>query len=400
MREILRWIIPGGGLFLLALALKMGMGPEGSVDAVVSGYPWAIYGSTFFLALFFHRSRVAVSTLALGGTAWIGASHAGGFTAFFFAGGVLALILGAAALMKDRGVLTTPGLLQFGFVGIATFFGALFISVAPEDMAVFMAAMPLPPSLTMWSGFPQPVFLAFALVLPTTFVAALVRRSPVERGTFWAVILSALALYFSADGGLMALFLMAGGLTLGLSVVETSYAMAYKDDLTGLKGRRALVRDLDGLGGLYTAAMVDVDHFKKFNDRYGHDVGDQVLRMVAVQLGMTSGGARAYRYGGEEFTLLFPGKGREETLPFLEEARENVAAATFTLRHKRRPRKKPVDAGSWKFADALAPKLLSVTVSIGVADSTGTETEPEAVLKKADRALYRAKKAGRNRVSK
>jgi len=160
------------------------------------------------------------------------------------------------------------------------------------------------------------------------------------------------------------------------------------------------MRDLDGLSGLYTAAMVDVDHFKKFNDRYGHDVGDQVLRMVATQLAKTPGGGRAYRYGGEEFTLLYSGKGREEVLPHLEEVRKDVEVATFTLRHWRRPLKKPVDPGSWKFAEAQKAKELSVKVSIGVADSTGTDSDPSAVLKKADRALYRAKKAGRNRVSK
>lgn len=400
MRGLLQWIAPGAGLLLLALALKMGLGPEGVVEGVVTGYPWAVYAATFFLAVFFHRSRVVVAVLALAVTAWIGVSHAGGFTAFFFAGGILALLLGATAVLKDRGLFTTPGLLQMGVAGVVAFFSALFISVAPEDMAVFMAAMPFPASLTVWSGLPQPVFVAFALALPTTLVAAVVRKGPVERGVFWAVIMTALALYFSTDTSMLALFLMAGGLTLGLSVVETSYAMAYKDDLTGLPARRALMRDLDGLGGLYTAAMVDVDHFKKFNDRHGHDVGDQVLRMVAIALEKTTGGGRAYRYGGEEFTILFPGKGREETLPYLEEVRKAVAAATFTLRHRRRPRKRPVDAGSWKFADAQKPKLLSVAVSIGVADSTGTDSEPEAVLKKADRALYRAKKAGRNRVSK
>ena len=176
--------------------------------------------------------------------------------------------------------------------------------------------------------------------------------------------------------------------------------MAYRDDLTGLPARRALMRDLDALGGLYSAAMVDVDHFKRFNDRHGHDVGDQVLRMVATQIGRVRGGGRAYRYGGEEFTLLFPGKAKKETLEHLEEVREWVADATFTLRHWRRPRKKPVDPGGWKFSDGAKAKRLSVTVSIGVADSAGAEVEPEEVLKKADRALYRAKKNGRNRVAK
>jgi GGDEF domain-containing protein len=400
MKAILHWTFPGALLFLLAFFLKGGLGPEGIVEKVVTGYPWAVYGTTFFLGVFFHRSRVAVASLALGATAWIGATQAGGFTAFYFAGGILALVLAATALLQDRGLFTTPGLMQVGVVGVVAFFSALFMGVAPQDMAAFMAAMPLPAALTVWSGFPQPVFLAFAVALPTTLGAALMREGPVERGAFWAVAMSATALYLTTEPAVVALFLMAGGLTLGLGVVETSYAMAYKDDLTGLPARRALMRDLDGLGGLYTAAMVDVDHFKKFNDRYGHDVGDQVLRMVGTQLAKTPGGGRAYRYGGEEFTLLFSGKGREEVFPYLEEVRKGVENARFTLRHWRRPRKKPVDAGSWKFAEAQKPKELSVEVSIGVADSTGSDSEPPAVLKKADRALYRAKRAGRNRVSK
>ena len=74
---------------------------------------------------------------------------------------------------------------------------------------------------------------------------------------------------------------------------------------------------LDGIKGLYTIAMVDVDHFKTFNDKHGHDVGDQVLQLVASRLARSPGGGRAYRYGGEEFTLIFPGRTREQALPHL-----------------------------------------------------------------------------------
>jgi len=79
-----------------------------------------------------------------------------------------------------------------------------------------------------------------------------------------------------------------------------------------LPSRRALIERLPSLGRRYTVAMVDVDHFKNFNDTYGHDAGDQVLRMVASRLGEVSGGGTAFRYGGEEFTILFPGKGGKE----------------------------------------------------------------------------------------
>ena len=86
--------------------------------------------------------------------------------------------------------------------------------------------------------------------------------------------------------------------------------MAYDDELTGLPARRALNEALTRLRGVYTVAMVDIDHFKRFNDEHGHDVGDQLLRMVGARVGEVRGGGRAFRYGGEEFAVLFPGSGR------------------------------------------------------------------------------------------
>ena len=400
MKPVIQWTVPGGILLAGAVAMKMGLGPVGLLDRVVSGYPWVVYGTVLLLAVFFHRSRVVVAVLALGVTAWVAESKAGGFTSLYLAGAILAILLGAVALMKDRGILSPGSILQLGGAVVAGVFGALFVGAAPKDMADFLAAMPLPAALTVWSGFPQPVFVAFLLALPTALVAALVRKGPVERGTFWSLVMVALGLYFTTDGAAVQLFLMAAAATMGLSVVEVSYAMAYRDDLTGLPARRALMRDLDGLGGGYTAAMVDVDHFKRFNDRYGHEVGDQVLRMVGAQLARSPGGGRAYRYGGEEFTILFPGKSRQEAVEHLERVRRMVEDATFTLRHWRRPRKKPVNPGGGKLAEAGRPKQLGVTVSIGVAESGGSDVGPDEVLRKADQALYRAKKAGRNRVAK
>lgn len=78
--------------------------------------------------------------------------------------------------------------------------------------------------------------------------------------------------------------------------------------------------------------MADVDHFKAFNDTHGHDVGDQVLRMVAAQLRRVSGGGYAYRYGGEEFTLVFPGKTAVEAMPYLETVRQAIEAYQMRLR--------------------------------------------------------------------
>src|SRR5258708_12981696 len=82
--------------------------------------------------------------------------------------------------------------------------------------------------------------------------------------------------------------------------------------------------------------MLDVDHFKKFNDTYGHDSGDHALRMVASKLAHVSGGGRAYRYGGEEFAVVFPGKSLAEAAVAMDKLRRVIEHASFVARAKTR----------------------------------------------------------------
>ena len=170
--------------------------------------------------------------------------------------------------------------------------------------------------------------------------------------------------------------------------------MAYRDELSGLPARRALNEALLQLPSRYAVAMVDVDHFKEFNDQYGHNVGDQVLRMVASRLLEVSGGGKAFRYGGEEFTVIFPGRSAGEAVPHLETVRRVIERSSFALRGKDRPRKKPKKPKS----TGRPRKEVSVTVSVGVAEPDRRHTTPDQVIKAADQALYRAKKGGRNQV--
>src|SRR5207253_9119178 len=128
-----------------------------------------------------------------------------------------------------------------------------------------------------------------------------------------------------------------GGLILVLSLIETWHGMAYDDELTGLPARRALNEALARLRGVYTVAMIDIDHFKRFNDEHGHDIGDQLLRMVGARLADIGGGGRAFRYGGEEFAVLFQGKDVSEAGIPLEALRRTIEAAPFTLRGSQRP---------------------------------------------------------------
>ncbi len=251
------------------------------------------------------------------------------------------------------------------------------------------------PAFNVWAAMPDPELLVYAVAITVAAGVAVYRQKTVETGFLWAVVAACLALTAASGSPVSTVYLMAAGLVLGLSVMETGYRMAYRDELTGLPSRRALPDALAALRNRYSIAMVDIDHFKKFNDSHGHDIGDQVLRMVAVKLARISGGGRAYRYGGEEFAVVFPGKSRDDVMPDLEKLRSTIEDTTFTVRGRNRRRAKPKN-GKRKSAGT---KKLTVTVSIGVAERNGRYTTPEKVLKAADKALYKAKRAGRNQVS-
>lgn len=393
LRVALRWAIPGGLVLGVALGVERGLvGPLSLRGEVVEGYPWLVFAGAALLGWLFHRSRVVVAVAGLAALHWLIAGGNGGTLAAPLGTALLILVLGALSGGKDRGILSTGGLLQLGTAASVGLAGAFVAWREPERTADFLGRE----LLALDAGsISDPVLILLAAALVATFFFAYRREGPVERALLWTLLALAAASWVWPDVRGSVLYFMAGGLVLGLSVVETSYAMAYRDDLTGLPARRALMRDLEALGGTYAVAMVDVDRFKKFNDKHGHDVGDQVLRMVATHLRDAPGGAKAYRYGGEEFTLLFPGRTRDDAVPHLEEAREDVADARFALRSWTRPRKKPD-----KKKKRSGGKKLSVTVSMGVADSTGEGATPASVLKKADQALYRAKRKGRNRVAK
>jgi len=196
---------------------------------------------------------------------------------------------------------------------------------------------------------------------------------------------------------LVALWFSAAALALAIAVLQDTFRMAFRDELTGLPSRRALNEALAGLGSRYAIAMLDVDHFKKFNDTHGHDVGDQVLRMVASRLRKIGGGGKAYRYGGEEFTLVFPGKSMQACLPHLEDIRQMIEGYAMHLRD--RGSRPGDDRQGRSRRSGQGSQTISVTISIGVAERDAEQRTPEEVVKAADQALYAAKSGGRNRVS-
>lgn len=169
-----------------------------------------------------------------------------------------------------------------------------------------------------------------------------------------------------------------------LRLRESLHALSIRDPLTGLYNRRfmeeALGREVSRAmrsGKPLTVAMLDIDHFKHFNDTHGHEAGDVVLKELALLLkGFREGTDYACRYGGEEFLLILPELGATQALVRLEKFRELVCQLQVSLHGKPLP---------------------EVTVSIGVAVFPEHAHQAAAPLKAADDALYRAKSNGRNR---
>lgn len=224
---------------------------------------------------------------------------------------------------------------------------------------------------------------------------------PQQAGQWLGFVCMAWALPRGGQHPIELALMSAAALTaLCVSLAHEGFHMAFLDELTGLPGRRALNERLQRMGGrVYALAMADVDHFKVFNDTHGHDVGDQVLRMVAAQLRRVPGGGHAYRFGGEEFTLVFPGKTAAECKPHLENVRRAIEAYQMRLRDKpARPKADQLGMRRRGGRDGRSARPLRVTVSMGVAERSDSLRGPEAVIKAADQALYRAKDGGRNQI--
>jgi GGDEF domain-containing protein len=399
MRRALRALLPGGAVLLAAVAFLF-LADARDVDRIATTYGLVVYGAGIALAWVFHRSRAFTALCILGWVdiAILGEPDRAGLIVAL--GTVVMGLIGALAVMRDHGIASRVGSIQvFGASAVAALAGVVFSD--PERVARFsVPADLLPTNLASWAVYPAVTLFVATLGFLCVVFGFHRYRGPIERSFVWSLILLMVAMHPDIGDHGSALLLMATGLSVTLGVVETSYVMAYRDELTGLPGRRALMQYLDGIQGSYTLAMVDIDHFKKFNDQHGHDVGDQVLKLVASRLAKVKGGGKAYRFGGEEFTLIFPGRTVEDALPHVEEIRREIAEANFALRSWRRPREKPEEGASAARRRSRAiPKTLSVTVSMGLTDTSHGDTDRDQALKRADEALYRAKRGGRNRIA-
>ncbi|HEX5773538.1 MAG TPA: GGDEF domain-containing protein [Geomobilimonas sp.] len=365
--------------------------------------PYLIFATLLLLSFHFNRGRVFCVALLLGIAYWSCRTYLQQGLVDFRAGMIyqsLAVLLPANitlfCFLRERGVLTTAGRLRLAFLAGQAFMVAWFVRYNYVEVQQFIGRELVTSQFLERFLLPQSalfLFLAGGLLIAGKL---LVRPAPLESGMFGALLAVAVVCNWLATEHLVPLFMGTAGLLLIISVIQDSHNMAYRDDLTSLPSRRALNEQLMGLGRQYAIAMLDVDHFKKFNDTYGHDVGDQVLRMVASRMQGIKGGGRAFRYGGEEFTVLFPHKRAADAVPHLEEIRRNIADYQMKIRSADRP--KDGQVGKTQRGAGNGDQTVSVTISIGVAECCDGSATPEAVIKAADQALYRAKHKGRNQV--
>lgn len=241
--------------------------------------------------------------------------------------------------------------------------------------------------------------LLVALVALVGTVLLCVRNEEVESALLAAFLSLYLALALLQVEHISVTMCTAAALCLVWGLVRSSHAMAYRDELTGLPGRRALNERLKMLGGTFTIAMLDVDHFKRFNDTYGHDVGDEVLKLVASRIRRVQGGGIAYRYGGEEFCVVFPRKSVEDAVEPLERVREEIANYNMSIRDLNLRPVRAREGNRKRGATRLGGNQVSVTISAGIAARSTEHPDAETVIAAADKKLYQAKKAGRNRLA-
>jgi diguanylate cyclase (GGDEF)-like protein len=354
------------------------------------------------LALVFNRSRVVFGVLCLG---LAFAAHVTGLLApssgtigrVAFAALCVAIPanLVALTLLRERGVFSFFGLRRASVLLLQVFVAVWAIVHQPVDLARWLYAPLLFDAPSLTSPIPQVALAVMAGAVVASVARAVAAGSALDAGLACALACFIMACQTLELPNHFQLFIGAGAAALVAAILQDTFRLAFRDELTGLPSRRALNERLLTLGARYTIAMVDVDHFKQFNDVYGHELGDHVLRMVAAKLRSVGGGGRAYRYGGEEFTLVFSGRRIPDAWPQLEALRERIGAHPMILRVPQPGLEDAAKLGS-KGRDRQG---IYVTVSIGVAERNARNATAGSVLRAADRALYRAKDRGRDRVS-
>src|ERR1022692_386187 len=330
------WLVPGGLLLALAAAFVN----RSLFVQTAPSLPFYYFGgfaAGLLLAWRFNSSRVLFSLLVLlvahravdffaAGQINAASVHTGpGRTAVALAALLVPLNFIVFAAMRERGLI---------IAGVAPRFGLLFLESVVFAVLCRPENSPANPphhgaaAIPLWTLLLLTSIAAIAVFVRRFFQT----RKPIEPGFVWSMAAVFMWLEFAPVGKASDAYVATAALILAASLIETSYVLAYHDELTGIRGRRAFNESLLSLDQQYAIAIVDIDHFKKFNDTYGHDIGDQVLCMVATRISHVSGNGHGFRCGGEEFAVIFRGLSAKEALEHLETLRQIIESSAFHVR--------------------------------------------------------------------
>jgi hypothetical protein len=277
-----------GGILLLSVAL---LAYSGWLTLALPALSFLYYCSLFggmLLAWRFHSSRIFFALLVLflaqqaialfgGGQVSPGTT---GWIAVQAAAVVVPLDFVLIALMRERGF-TVPATAPVGLLLFVQFVIVAVLCRAAEGAPSPAAHVHHAATTVSLPGYALLMFAAAGTFLLARF---LFTRKPVDSALLWSLAAFFLSLRFTGTTRVSTMYSVTAACVLAASIIENSYLLAYHDELTTLPSRRAFNDALLRLQAPYSIAVVDIDHFKRFNDTYGHDTGDQVLRLVAASL--------------------------------------------------------------------------------------------------------------------
>ena len=361
--------------------------------------PYLLLGVSILIAHLFRQSRLAMLACALLVSYWLTQQHWIALSEHHPASLpliLLAMLFPVACLItyafQNQGVLTKGFTRYLILLSLLLVWGSL-TSLHFDQQHAQLIDQGILFSVPQISLLPLIVVLYLCVLTGISAILLLSSNRLNDSAVYNCLLLVSIGLIYFHIPFINIIVFSLAAIFLLLTLLSAGHTLAFHDRLTQIPARHALELDLQRLGKVFTVAMIDVDHFKSFNDQYGHSTGDEVLKLVASRLALIPTKVWYYRYGGEEFTLLFKGKTAKQVQDALEWLRDDIEHLSLIISDTQSiPLTSPTIRSVRKTQSKRSP---TITISIGVCDSQ-TESNPKLAIPLADQALYKAKKSGRN----
>lgn len=385
-------VAPALILALAATLVMAGRLPD-SFAIAVDAVPLVVFGGGVLFGLLTRRYRLVlgVVVLALADGALV---NVGGHATAVAVTVLLPINLAVISWLGQEISLRGRGAALFGMAFLQAGIVALLHQPALAALTASLEQPLIATDLTIWTALSQIAVLVFVLALGLALVRSLAGgRPPLAVAAVWALVASFLALDELGSGGPARIHFAAAGLLLIVGASRERRRGAHVDDVTGLPARLELNKALQRLHGCYTLARIEIDDFSGFREAHGGDAARRMLRLVAAALMKVGGRGQAFYVGEQTFAVVFQRLAQPAATQHLDALRRVVEATTLeVVTPEPRRAGKPARPGT-------AKQKVSVTISVGVAESEGNTADPHKILRAAEHALDRVQQAARQVVS-